>query len=71
MALDAALRQQLVEARSRIIAQLDDMRFRTIALGTPHGGAGPPDYDSVAAELQDELREINQLLGLDPDDDLP
>lgn len=65
MVLDASIRKQLIEARKRIIAQLDENRFREISLGTPHGGAGPPDYDGVSAELLKELREINRLL--DPD----
>ena len=70
MGLDASLRQQLIEAQKRILAQLEEMRFRSIA-GNPHGGGGPPDYDSVAAELQDELREINRLLGPDANDARP
>jgi len=70
MALDAALRKQLIEARRRIIAQLDDMRFRSLP-GNPHGGGGPPNYNRVSAQLQDELCEINDLLGPGADDALP
>ena len=69
MPLDPELRQQLIEARSRIIAQLDDIRSRLLA-GNPHGGGGPPNYDSIIVELRDELTEINQLLSV-PDEDHP
>lgn len=68
MALDAELRQQLIEARSRITVQLDEIRFRVLA-GNPHGGGGSPNYKSIVVELQDELSEIDQLLGLDADED--
>ena len=67
MTLDSSMRKELIEARKRIIAQLDENRFRVIGLGTPHGGAGPPDYESVSAQLLEELREIDRLL--DPDED--
>lgn len=67
MTLDASLRKQLIEARKRIIAQLDENTFRVIGLGTPHGGAGPSDYDSLSAQLLKELREIDRLL--DPNAD--
>lgn len=57
------LRDQLIEARQRIIAQLDEMNFRPTAQGFARRGGGPPDYGSLIAELEDELREINALLG--------
>lgn len=68
MALDAELRRQLIEARSRITAQLDEIRFRVLS-GNPHGGGGPPNYESIVVEFQDELSEINRLLGSDADED--
>ena len=61
MALDAETRKQLLQAQSTIVAQLDDIRSRLIP-GNCHGGAGPPDYEGIIAELLDELREIDQLL---------
>lgn len=75
MELDEALKQQLVEARKIIIAQLDEMEFRATAKGIPRGGntwgnlAGPPDYREVYAQLKDELRQINELLETDCKDD--
>ena len=64
MATDAEppLRAQLVEARDRIIAQLDEMSFRATAAGFARRGGGPPDYSGLAAELEGELREINAIL---------
>jgi hypothetical protein len=57
------MRQQLLDARETILAQLDAMDFRTIATCAR---GGPPDYRAVAAELKQELREIDALLGEDP-----
>jgi hypothetical protein len=68
MALDAALRQELVLARGRIIAQLDELDYRSTAIGFPRRG-GPPDYRPVIAELESELREINELLAGAGEDD--
>jgi hypothetical protein len=64
MATDAEppLREQLVEARKRIIAQLDEMNFRATAAGFARRGGGPPDYGGLIAELEGELREINAIL---------
>jgi hypothetical protein len=58
------LREQLVEAREKIIAQLDELDFRTRA-PHPRRGGGPPDYRSVIAELKAQLREIDALLRAD------
>ena len=58
------LRDQLVEARKRIIAQLDELVDRaTVPEVAP--GVGHPDYRSVIAELEDELRQINAILGIE------
>lgn len=56
------LKDQLVKARKRIIAQLDQLNYRATA---PEilPGVRPPDYRSIIAELEDELREINAILG--------
>jgi hypothetical protein len=56
------LRDQLIEARKRIIAQLDEMNFRATALGFARRG-GPPDYRGLIGELENELREIDAILG--------
>ena len=57
------IRQQLIVARERIIAQLDEIGFR--ATGHPGNGGSPPDYSSVIAELEGELRDIDDLLNGD------
>jgi len=59
---EPSLRRQLIEARTRIIAQLDELHYRATAIGFARRG-GPPDYRDVIAELQGELREIDALLG--------
>jgi hypothetical protein len=61
MALDAALRAELMEAREKIIAQLDEIEFRATAKGFARRG-GPPAYGQVYAELKNALFEINELL---------
>lgn len=66
MAVDAALRAELIEARDRIIAQLDEIQFRATAKGFARRG-GPPAYGQIYAELKNELCEINELL--EPSDD--
>lgn len=65
MALDEALKRQLVDAREKIIAQLNEIEFRSTESGFARRGVGPPDYRIVYAELQDELRQINDMLGID------
>ncbi len=67
---EASMREQLVEARAKIIAQLDEMRFRANVVNNvaDREGGGPPDYRSVFAELQAQLREIDTLLGSNSED---
>jgi hypothetical protein len=66
MALDAALRNELIKARERIIAQLDELNYRVTASGYVHRGeAEPPDYRTVFAELEQQLREIHEILETD------
>lgn len=64
MALDPSMKEQLVEARERLIAQLDDIDFRVKGAGgwERRRGVGLPDYADVAAELQSQLREIDSIL---------
>jgi hypothetical protein len=57
-------REELVEARERIIAQLDEMDFRANAAGFARRGGGPPDYGGLIVELQEELREIDEILNI-------
>ena len=66
MAVDATLRAELVKARERIIAQLDEIEFRATAKGIARRG-GPPAYGLIYAELRNQLREIDELL--DPSDE--
>jgi hypothetical protein len=65
MALDTATRNQLIEAREKLIAQLDELEFRATAAGFGQRGGGPPDYREVYGELKNELREIDELLESD------
>ena len=59
MGLDAPLREQLIEARKAIVAQIDEL----IDLERFSYKRRPPDCRDVYAELQDQLREIDELLG--------
>lgn len=59
---EAPTREQLLEARKGIVAQLDELNFRATAIGFARHGGGPPDYESLIAEFQQELREIDALL---------
>jgi hypothetical protein len=56
------LEDQLIEGRKKIIAQLDELNLRATARGRGPW-ARQPDYRSIIAELEDELREINAILG--------
>jgi len=67
MTLDATLKKQLLDARENIIAQLNATQFPTRPGGIPRRGAGPA-YDYAYVELQQELREIDELLGSEEDD---
>ncbi|HEY1606140.1 MAG TPA: hypothetical protein VGF77_11155 [Allosphingosinicella sp.] len=53
---EAPTKEMLIEARERIVAQLDAIR-----LGS-HGCLYPPDYRGLVAELQGELGEIDAIL---------
>ncbi|MGZ5778034.1 MAG: hypothetical protein ACXWJC_06375 [Croceibacterium sp.] len=67
---EPSMREQLVKARAKIIAQLDEMRFRANVVNNiaDREGGGPPDYRSVFGELQAQLREIDTLLGSNGED---
>ncbi|HSQ94740.1 MAG TPA: hypothetical protein VLM18_01400 [Croceibacterium sp.] len=56
---EPSMREQLIEARAKIVKQLDDLKL-------PPNAAGRlpfmPDYRSVRAELEAKLREIDVLL---------
>jgi len=69
---ESSLRDQLVAARTKIIAQLDELRFRATAVNdvADREGGGPPDYRAVFAELEEQLCEIDALLA-DDDENSP
>lgn len=69
MSLDATTRRQLCEAREKIIAQLDELEFRLTGIRGAWRRRGPHENDAYDA-LKMELREINQLLGLEADEGL-
>jgi hypothetical protein len=62
------LRNQLIEARANILAQLDELNDRAIGMGRTHRDA-PPRYSSVIAELEGQLSEIDALLGTKDESD--
>ena len=55
-------KKQLIEARERIKEQI----FADESLGGYKGG--PPDLRGVYAALKEELRQISEILGPDPND---
>jgi len=57
------LREQLIEARERIISQLDELYARSARGGTTALWRGQPDYRTIYDELRRELLEIDTLLG--------
>jgi hypothetical protein len=67
MSLDASTKRELVEARQRIIAQLCQLEFR-VKGRSGWRRRGPQDTGDIYDALKIELREINELLGLDTDD---
>ena len=50
-------------ARANIVAQIDEMRDRASASIFTRGGGGAPGYGTIIAELEGQLREIDELLG--------
>lgn len=55
---EQSLRQQLIDARASIVAQLDKMYHPVMQYAVK----GPPDFSSQIAELEGQLRDINELL---------
>jgi hypothetical protein len=70
MSLDATTRRQLVEARKKIISQLDELEFRVSGNSGAWRRRGPHDAGDAYDELKHELHEINELLGRDRTDDV-
>jgi hypothetical protein len=69
MPVDDTTRRQLLEARRAIIAQLDDLEVRWTGGRSGHWRLrAPQDARDVYDQLMQELREINELLGLDSSD---
>lgn len=70
MSLDASTRRQLAEAKEGIIAQLDELEFRMTGQHGVWRRRRPNDVGDAYDQLKDELRQINELLGLDGTDGL-
>jgi len=62
---EPSLRKQLAEARANIIGQLDQLYERSTRTRSMRWEGGPPDNRSVIAELQEQLKEIDALLGIE------
>jgi hypothetical protein len=64
MATDAEppIRDQLIEARQMIIAQLEEMDFRLSPRAFQRLAGGLPDRHGIVAELEEQLREIDAIL---------
>ena len=56
------LRDQLIEARKSIVAQLEAMDFRLQARAFQRLAGGLPDHHGIVAELEQQLREIDAIL---------
>lgn len=61
---EQSLRQQLIDARTTIVAQLDKMRHPV----SQYAVKGPPDFSREIAELEGQLRDIDELLRTDEED---
>src|SRR5438309_11788400 len=62
MSLDATTKRQLVEARDKIVAQMDELEFRVTGNTGAWRQRGPQDRGDIYDALKSELDEINQLL---------
>ena len=60
---EPTMREQLIEARRRIISELDLLYARSSPGGTTALWRGQPDYRTAYQALQRELHEIDELLG--------
>jgi hypothetical protein len=63
MSLDPTTRRELLEAREKIIAQLDELEFRVAGNAGGWRQRGPQDSGDIHDALKKELAEIDQLLG--------
>lgn len=69
MPVDDDTRQQLLAAREAILAQLEELEVRWSGGRHDHWRLRrPEDGGDVYDELKQELREIDELLGLDSSD---
>lgn len=69
MTIDPTTRRELLEARDAILGQLEEIEFRATAQGQASvRKGGTPDYRDVYARLQQELGDIDQMLGSDLND---
>lgn len=64
MAPHGQMRRELLKARERIGAQLQQLEGAKI---DPYSEGGMPDCRSIYSELQKELHDIDALLGSDAD----
>ncbi len=61
---EQSLRQQLIDARTTIVAQLDKMYHPV----SQYAVKGPPDFSNEITELEGQLRDINELLSASEED---
>lgn len=61
---DDAIREQLIQARADIAAQLLELRERAMGVGRSIRDA-PPHFGDLLAELEGQLAEIDALLSAD------
>jgi hypothetical protein len=54
------LREELVEARKNLRRQLELLQSPATIAGNP--GLAPPDNRALVAELEDQLRQINEAI---------
>ncbi|MEA3058976.1 MAG: hypothetical protein QOE50_388 [Sphingomonadales bacterium] len=69
MSLDPTTKRQLVEARKRIIDQLNQLEYRVTPVLGSWRRRGPQDRGDVYDALKNELHEINELLGRSGNDE--
>jgi hypothetical protein len=62
MSLDATTKRQLVEARNKIVAQLNELEWRVTGNAGVWRQRGPQDRGDIYDALKSELNEIDQLL---------
>lgn len=58
---ELSVRDQLVDAQTKIVCQPNGLDFRANAMGLECQG-GPPDYRALIVELEAQLCEIDNLL---------